>query len=238
MKYNTEVIGNIIKMEREKRNMSQVALGKELGVVGKQISNYENGKTQPPIEVLFKLCETFDCELGYLLGESNYSQGTIVNTIICNKTGLTIDAVNAIIKITGTERSCPNWGYESEKYRRILSNLFITKEFSDFVQALADLDEEYSKKEQTKTLLQQFYDEIGETLSKKAIEFDGVIVCDEEASGLTSEEINVILKFGRVLDECRKKQDKFEHEMKFHRFTLQESLTLLLNAMYPMTDML
>ena len=48
MIYNEETlsktIGKKIKKERITRGISQASLGKEIGVVGKQISNYENQK--------------------------------------------------------------------------------------------------------------------------------------------------------------------------------------------------
>ena len=150
MEYKSEEIGKIIKTERKKHKMSQAELGKLLLKTGKQISNYEKGILTPPIDTLLDMCKIFECELGYLLGEKDYSQGTKLKTIISNETGLNIEAISAITQITGTERSCINWGYESEKYRRILSNLLITKEFSNFIEALTELDKSYQKKKQEK----------------------------------------------------------------------------------------
>lgn len=132
--------------------MSQEELGEELGISGKQLSNYEHGKLVPPMDILLKICEIFDCKLSYILGEKDYSPGTKFKTIISNETGLNIEEINAIIRITGTERSCKNWGYESEKYRRILNSLLTTNEFIKFIKALAGLYENYHKKEQEKEI--------------------------------------------------------------------------------------
>ena len=41
MKYNSKQIGKIILAERTKLGITQTKLGKEIGTVGKQISNYE-----------------------------------------------------------------------------------------------------------------------------------------------------------------------------------------------------
>ena len=57
MKYSAELIGNIIKNERNKRNWNQNQLGKKLGITGKQISKYEHGDPIPPIDIMLKLCE-------------------------------------------------------------------------------------------------------------------------------------------------------------------------------------
>lgn len=44
-------------------------LGDKLGVSGKQISNYESGALMPPMDILIKLCEVYECELEFLLNE-------------------------------------------------------------------------------------------------------------------------------------------------------------------------
>lgn len=234
MEYKSEEIGKLIKAERKKRNLSQEELGEKLNITGKQISNYEHGKPMPPMEVLLKICKIFDCELGYILGEKDYSQGTKLKTIISNETGLNIEAINAITQITGTERSCINWGYESEKYRRILSNLLITKEFSNFIEALAELDKSYQKKEQEKEILTQLSNELGEELFNKAMDWRDVTPEDEGTYDLTVEEFDAIKKVNSALDKCYELHHEFLQEIKVHRFSLHEVLTLILNKMYPM----
>ena len=71
----------------------------------------------PPIEVLAGLCEQFGCELGYILGEPDYAKGTRQLTSLSDVTGLTIDSLNNICKITGTEKHCINFGLFAELYR-------------------------------------------------------------------------------------------------------------------------
>ena len=75
MNHYPEKISKNIKTERLKRGWSQAKLGKYLGVSGKQISNYENedtNKCTPPIDILLKMCDLFECDLGYLIGEDKY----------------------------------------------------------------------------------------------------------------------------------------------------------------------
>lgn len=236
MEYKSEEIGKLIKAERKKRNLSQEELGEKLNITGKQISNYEHGKPMPPMEVLLKICKIFDCELGYILGERDYSQGTKLKTIISNETGLNIEAINAIIGLTGTEREYINWGYESEKYRRILNTLFTSKGFLNFIETLAELDDSYQKKEQEQEILIQLSNELGEPLFNKAMKLRDVTSKDEEASNLTTEECKAIKKVNAALDECYELHCKFIQEMKVHRFSIQEALTLLINEMYPMPN--
>lgn len=236
MKYKPEEIGKLIRAERKKNNLSQEELGEELKITGKQISNYEHGKPMPPMEVLLKICEIFDCELGYILGEKDYSQGTKLKTIISDEIGLNIKAINAIIKLTGTERECINWGYESEKYRRLLNVVFTSKGFLNFMETLAELDDSYQKKEQEQEILIQLSNELGEPLFNKAMKWRDVTNEDKESSNLTTEECNAIKKVNVALNKCYELHCKFIQEMKVHRFSMQEALTLLINEIYPMSN--
>ncbi len=236
MKYKLEEIGNIIRAERKKHKMSQEYLAEKLDKTGKQISNYENGELIPPMSVLLEICNIFDCELGYILGEKDYSKGTKLRTIIANETGLDVEAINSIVQITGTKRECINWGYESEKYRRIINTLFISKGFINFIETLADLDDSYQKKEQEQEILIQLSNELGEPLFNKAMKLRDVTSEDEEVSNLTAEECKAIKKVNAALDKCYELHCKFIQEMKIHRFSLQEALTLLINEIYPMSN--
>lgn len=94
---------NIAKM-RKGRGWSQAKLGEKLDCSGKQISIYESGKTAPSIDKLFKLCEIFKCEFGFLLGEPDYSMGTRIETAIHEETGLTKAAMDSIRLLTSTEK--------------------------------------------------------------------------------------------------------------------------------------
>lgn len=234
MEYKPEEIGKLIKAERKKHKMSQEQLGEVLRVTGKQISNYEHGNPMPPMDILLKICKFFDCELGYILGEKDYSQGTKLKTIISDETGLNIEAINAIIRLTGTERECINWGYESEKYRRILNTLFTSKGFLNFIETLVELDDSYQKKAREQEILIQLSNELGDPLFNKAMKLRDVTSEDEEAANLTTEECKAIKKVNAALDKCYELHCEFIQETKVHRFSIQEALTLLLNEIYPM----
>lgn len=103
MKYETELLGKTIRQERNKLNWTQKKLGDKIGVTGKQISNYEHGELLPPLDILEKMCKEFNCELGYLLGEEDYSEGTKLHTIIYDLYGLTPASLQAIKNITGNQ---------------------------------------------------------------------------------------------------------------------------------------
>lgn len=57
-----------IKEFREKRGMTTIELGKELGVVPSTVTNWESGIRNPSIPMLIKLAETFECSVDALLG--------------------------------------------------------------------------------------------------------------------------------------------------------------------------
>lgn len=140
MKYSAEVTGKIIKNERDNRGWSQKTLGDKLGVSGKQISNYESGALIPPMDILIKMCEVFECELGFILNEESYADGTKLMTAIKDKLGIDSASVNTLTHITGREKSCINFGYESENNRRILNMFLSSSAFGYFYECLSDLD--------------------------------------------------------------------------------------------------
>lgn len=76
-----------------------------------------------------KLCEVFDCELGFLLGEEEYNSGTMLDTAIENKLKLSKAAIDSLCYLTGNDRSNILWGYESETFQRILNAFFVPMTF-------------------------------------------------------------------------------------------------------------
>lgn len=163
MKYNPEHIGKIIKIERTKRKWSQGTLGKKLGLSDKQISKYESDKepfTIPPIDTMLRICEVFDCELGYLLGEKEYEAGTKAETIASDYTGLTQEALLAIRKITGKTDSHRKFFEDETKVSTdILNRLLVAPEFHGVILQLVELDEVITNR---KNIDSKLIEEIGQ----------------------------------------------------------------------------
>ena len=124
MKYNQFDIGNRILECREatlvrKKNgnmgkMTQADLGDILlndadrGMNRKTISNYEHGEQMPTLDTLLKMCEVFDCELGFLLCEPGYELGSRMETDINKETGLSKQSIEYLHSIATKEQSQTN----------------------------------------------------------------------------------------------------------------------------------
>lgn len=229
MKYSAEAIGKLIKFEREKRNWTQKKLGEELSVSGKQVSNYEKGIPMPPIDVLVKLCEVFDCELGYILGEEDYSEGSKIRTAIYNAMGLTTASIDVILKVTGTHHGCIEFGYQAEKYRRILNSLFLSPRFIEFMDNLGDLDDRiaaYSSVEK------QLVEKLGDSLLDEAFTYYSSTTDyfnDPNADKLRPELYEAIA----LIESCIKKQEELSYPIKIARYELRDSFEFLINDIYP-----
>lgn len=89
-------IGQKIKQLRVQRNISQIALAKQLGVSKSVISSYENEVHLPPYDVLLQMARLFGVSTDYLLGASN-------NRTI-NADGLTDTQIEAITMIVNELR--------------------------------------------------------------------------------------------------------------------------------------
>ena len=62
------VICGRVKSYREKAGLEQKALAKQLGVTPNAVSNWENGRGRPDIDLLPKLCEVLDITMNDLFG--------------------------------------------------------------------------------------------------------------------------------------------------------------------------
>ncbi len=62
----SRVMGNKIQFYRKKSNMRQQVLADELGINRTYLSKLENYVHNPSPELMIKMCELFNCELGDL----------------------------------------------------------------------------------------------------------------------------------------------------------------------------
>ena len=60
-----------LKDLREDADLSQAALGKEIGIPQRTYSYYENGQRMIPPEVLSRLADFYHTSVDYLLGRTN-----------------------------------------------------------------------------------------------------------------------------------------------------------------------
>lgn len=60
-------MGDRIAQLRHKKGLSQVALGKRLGLSASAIGMYEQGRREPPIDILISLAREFGVTTDYLL---------------------------------------------------------------------------------------------------------------------------------------------------------------------------
>jgi transcriptional regulator with XRE-family HTH domain len=61
-----------IKQIREKREIKQETIAKELNITRGTYSHYETGNRKMPVETLKKICEYFDVTADYFLGLIDY----------------------------------------------------------------------------------------------------------------------------------------------------------------------
>ncbi|MCD7804916.1 MAG: helix-turn-helix domain-containing protein [Oscillospiraceae bacterium] len=230
MVYKAEEIGKRIREERLKLGLTQSELGEILFVKGKQISNYENGRLFVPVEMLVNMCKLFDCEMGYLLCEPEYSDGTRLETKIIESTGLTEESLASIRKITGVGEEYIGFRRLSEDYRRIFNRLLSSEELISIIISLQDLDDRYA------VMNGREWERAEEKIGKERlncayknytseIDFEH----DEEAPQLTDEEAADY----RLFDELIDKQRNAEYSVKVLRYELWEEFNSLLNELYP-----
>ena len=117
MKYDPMKLGSMILKCREEKKYSQSKLGEELAkrmaddpearkFNRRTIGDWESGRTSPRVNALLTLCDIFDCELGYLLGEPGYESMTRSATDIVKETNLSSEAVQMLqeFRISASKR--------------------------------------------------------------------------------------------------------------------------------------
>ena len=82
-----------IRSLRKARKMSQVELGKLLGVTKQSVCNWENDNIQPSIEMLVRLASLFSVTTDYLLGLDSG------DTVYIDATGLPEEVVAHVQQI-------------------------------------------------------------------------------------------------------------------------------------------
>ncbi|MDP4120149.1 MAG: helix-turn-helix transcriptional regulator [Bacillota bacterium] len=125
MTYNFKKIGARIKRKREQKNIKLNKLAEMLNVQYQTISKWEKNQSEPSLFDLTRLCEIFNCELGYLLCE--YDCETRESTDICEATGLSEQAISNLIKIKTKYDESNNQYQENKIYSDV--NAIFTHEF-------------------------------------------------------------------------------------------------------------
>ncbi len=226
MKYNLENIGKIIKSEREKLGWSQEKLGKKLFISGKQISMYEHGSL-PPLGNLLNLCEEFDCELGYLLGEPKYSKGSQLYTKIFNSIGLSNEAIDTLNHITGSNSKFP-FEYKINELREILNAFICSDNFTVLLDALyqlyscgdeiSNLNKDLNKKYDDETIQKAFDAEFGTNDYEH----------DNSLPELSPEVINAKNEMNKIID----KEYSIQYQQKIARYEINEAFIMLINEIF------
>ena len=81
---------------RENHKMTQLALGRKLGVTKTVISTYETGLNQPKHETLMKIARIFGVSMNYLYGQE---ENLVVHDYHVNLSGLEEEDVEEITRL-------------------------------------------------------------------------------------------------------------------------------------------
>lgn len=98
---------NRIKEERAASGFSLEELGERIGRSRQTISLWEQGKSSPSVQDLENLCDVFDCDYGYLVGDYNCKKKETADIHL--ETGLT---ESAIIRLKDMNRLVGNIGIQ------------------------------------------------------------------------------------------------------------------------------
>ena len=96
--FNQSELGKKIREERQHIGDSLESFSQKINIARQTLSRWENGEgVGPSVSDLLRMCEVFNCDFGYLVGE--YDCRTRKATDICEQTGLSESAVFSLIEI-------------------------------------------------------------------------------------------------------------------------------------------
>lgn len=232
MEYDKSTTGRIIKKEREKRKLTQNQLAELIRISCKQISKYEKGELLPPMNMLIALCKVFDCEIGYLLGEEDYTDGSKLDTVIHEKLGLTVESIEALKRITGSGRKSLEFGYCSEEYRGILNRFLTSSHFISIMERMMEIERCQKELDKCQAEFDSAYsDEIREQAWEAKfgpIDYEH----DLDAPQLDPDVISAYNAIDKLLDD----QENKNYRMRINRFELIAAFTELVSELYPIGE--
>ncbi len=123
-------IGKRISTERKNAQLTQGEFAQKLTLSAESrqtISKWESGHVLPDLEILKKMCDVFDCELGYLLCE--YDCKTHIATDIQKEIGLSENAISIL-------RTLNNAFYPSpSEFTNVLDKIICNPNFEKLLKA-------------------------------------------------------------------------------------------------------
>lgn len=88
------VFADRLILERENIGLSQLSCSEKLGISRDTLSKWENDHRKPDIDELKTMCELFDCDADYLLG--NIDERSHDTRKMMNKTGLSESSIELL----------------------------------------------------------------------------------------------------------------------------------------------
>ena len=131
-------IGKNIEILRKKNNLKQSELGAKLHVTNKTISSWENGRTEPNIGMIEKMCSIFNCSKTDIIDGLNIDAKTVLTRI-----DHAIDMLNAC---------------EDDRDAEFFTKISKDRTFMKYIGVLYSLKDEFKE---------QVYDYIEYTLNKE-----------------------------------------------------------------------
>ena len=117
---------------QEERHVTQEQLKVVLNLANRQsVTGYVDGETLPTIDKLVAVANYFDVTPNYLLGLSDAATNDIEMQEICDYTGLSVEAINAIREV--------NFAFGNDELFQDVSNNFFSLFWREFVSDLAEL---------------------------------------------------------------------------------------------------
>lgn len=119
----SKIIGKRLRLCRTEKKMRQEEIAEKCGCVRQTVASWEAGTATPTIQQLYTLCDLFQCEIGYLLGEQE-AKRRIVDDI--QKTlPLSSEAIENLISADAIKIKAIDIFLTEQSFKEILYDIYI-----------------------------------------------------------------------------------------------------------------
>ena len=212
--------------KRSGTDVSQAMVSDWMRVGNKTRNNQTIGF--PKYSYMVLIAEVLNVDVGYLTGETNME--TFTSEKICGFLNISEEALKTVLSITGTDKECMEFGYQPEKYRKILNNLFTSPEFTKFIEAVGELEDIYTQKDKSE---QDLYQKYSKKIMDIALKYVGASPEENIPNNLCEDEIVNLYSAIREANEHVDLLDAAAYRIKVCKYEIQQLMILLINGLYP-----
>lgn len=226
--------GGYIQPQRKAEDEPYRMRSNAIGTLEKRIRAHLNAETPDKLQGEFvrAYCDYFGCSADYLFGRTDIKTGNIEIRQVCEKTGLSEDAVTMLFNMTNKKYTFHNFGIYPSEAINILNRILCSQGLLNIIYEFQELEQlhlEFS--EQYKKAWDDLYNCYPQEIIRQAEELEG-----EHLQGESEIDISVLEAINALEDTLEKifeYEDRYGNQIKVEEYQLSQQFHSLIKELYP-----